>query len=600
MQKPVAPATEAAPEIAETATQQAAGEYLSIAVLAFADLSPQRDQEYFSDGIAEELLNVLARDTDLRVAARTSSFAFKGKEQTIAAIGKALNVDAVLEGSVRKAGDKLRITAQLIDAQSGFHLWSQTYDREFTDIFAVQDEIAQAIVGSLPSSGAPREVAALKQTNRKAYELYLRGRHQLLQRTGSSIGEAQNLFEQSLMIDGSYAPAWADLAMSALLLHVGSYGDLDLDETVAIAGPAIEKALTIDPLLAEAHTAKGLLLGHQRHAHAAIAAYRRSIQLNPSTPNARHLLYLALLRQGKFREAYEVIDRAAAYDPLSAITLENLVTSLSLRGRSDDALIAARRLSDLHPDWLLAKSALANAYNETGRFAEAGALLEQASEAAQPSFLDVRVAFQLMNIKAFDSPLVKNAPVDPASFLDVTQGNHEQARTLVMRQLAREPDNIFFVWRAGWTLWAIDDAPAALKVFEDFLQSPNANALIVTPTSCYPGLYIAGLYRQSGDPAAAQPILDRCRETIDNMSVEGYVPLFFERDMVVELMVLEGRYDDAIAELRTLADSGRFISWWIEFEPIYQPLRDDPRFQEILADLNAFSEREQERYLATR
>lgn len=600
LQNPATPAGEITPEIAAADAQQSTGDYRSIAVLAFTDLSPQGDQEYFSDGIAEELLNVLARDTTLRVAARTSSFAFKGKEQSIGVIGKALNVDAVLEGSVRKAGDQLRITAQLIDVQSGFHLWSQTYDRELTDVFAIQDEIAQAIVGSLPSSGASHKVTAVRQTNREAYDLYLQGRHHLMRRTRPSIERANALFERSVAIDPTYAPAWAELAMSTLLLRrgPGTYGNLDLSEVIAIAGPEIDKALTLDPALAEAHVASGLFKVNKGDSRGALTAYRRAIELNPSTPNARHLLYITLLRNGEFREAFEVIDEAAAFDPLSGIISENHVASLIRRGQTEDAINAAQRLIDLHPDWPLAKLALAYAYNDNRQFAEAARLLDEAATAARSSNLNLQAAFQFITIKFFDHTLVENAPVHPASFLAVIEGRHEQARDLVMELNARDPNDPFNAGRTGWTLWAIGDATGALEVFENSMKLPGVEASLVTRGGCYPGLYVAGLYQYFGDSAAAQPIIDRCRETLANMAAQGYVLPFSERDMPVELLMVEGRYDEALAELRKLADSDQFISWWIEFEPNYRPLYDDPRFQQIVADLNARAEREREKYLA--
>ena len=569
-------------------------------MLAFADLSPEADQEYFSDGIAEELLNVLARETSLRVAARTSSFAFKGKEESISAIGQALNVDAVLEGSVRKAGEKLRITAQLIDAQSGFHLWSQTYDRELTDIFTIQDEIAKAIVGSLPSSEAPREVAAVQQANREAYDLFLQGRHLLLRRTKPSIEEALTLFDRAVEIDPDYAPGWSGLGMSALLLRKGpgTYGDWTYEQVSAIARPAISKALALNPQLADAHTANGLFLSNEGKFTESIAAYRRAIELNPSTPNARHLLYLVLLGEGHFREAYEVIDAAAAFDPLSAITLENHVASFINRGKPEEALSTAKRLLDLHPDWPLSKSAIANAYSANGQFAEAAGFLEASAVVAQSDNINAAAAFGLTNIRVFDHALVREAPVNPASFLAVIEGRHDDARKLVMDLYERDRDNQFIVWRVGWTLWAIGDPDGALKIFNDFLQTPGADVKIVTPYSCYPGLYIAGLYHQAGNNAAASPIIERCSETLNNMLDQDYIPSFYERDMPVELMMVEGRYDDAIAALRELADGGHFVSWWIEIEPNYRPIYDDPRFQEIVADLKAFAENERARYLA--
>ena len=576
--------------------------YKSIAVLAFSDLSPNRDQEYFSDGIAEELLNVLARQTNLRVAARTSSFAFKGSNEDIAAIGQALNVDAVLEGSVRKAGEKVRITAQLIDARSGFHLWSNTYDRVFDDVFAIQDEIAGSIVEALPSSKSDSDLSAVIQTDNEAYDLFLQGRHYLALRTRGSIEKALALFQRVVEIDPDYAPAWAEIGIAANLLSRGpdTYGDWTLNQVTEIAGPAIEKSLSLDPLLAEAHTAKGLFLARQRKSEEAIVEYRKAIALNPSTPNARHLLYLTLTFVGEFSEAHDVIDEAAEFDPLSAIILENRVSSLVLRDQTDEAFEVARQLSNLHPGWPLSISALAAPYSATGRFAEAAKLIETAANLSQSDNAYANASFALINIKMWDHPLVEKAPVDPASFLAVNEGRYEEARTLVMRQFNNNPGNTFAAWRAGWTLWAIGEAEEALDLFERSIDPfEGLEAIDVTsPLGCYPGIYIAGLRQRLGDPSAAEPIIRECNEIIANMEAQGYVLPFYERDMPIELLMLEGKHEEALMALRKLADSGQFISWWIEVEPIYEPVRNDPRFKQIVLDLKLLAERERQRFLA--
>lgn len=601
VQNPTAPEEATASADSQTSNEVADAEYNSIAVLAFADLSPDRDQEYFSDGIAEELLNLLAKNTDLRVAARTSSFAFKGRDQNVSEIGSALNVDTVLEGSVRKAGDRVRITAQLIDARTGFHLWSETYDRELADVFAVQDEIAGAIVNSLPTVAGNVGTLEAERVNNEAYDLYLQGRHQLTLRTRATIEAAKDLFERSLAIEPDYAPAWAELAMSALLLSDGqaTYGELTVEEVRALAEPAVERALTLDPGLAEAHVAQGFLLGHLGGRPGSIASYRKAIELNPSVANARHLLYLTLFDAGEFAEAFEVIDRAVALDPLSAVTVENHVSSLSARGRFEDALAAAKRLYSLHPNWPHSSTALARAYAANGEFAKSVALMERAADATGGNNLDEETAWNLLNLKMFDHPRVKNASVHPASFLAVTQGRYNEARSLAMRNFENNPQRLFAAWRALWTLWAIGEYQAALDFAEAYAAAQQGvnDEWAVRPGSCYPGIYIAGLRQRSGDREGAQSLIGACRAVLSDAERQGRVLAYFEKDMPVELLVLEGRHDEALSELRRLTDSGRFISWWIGSEPIYEPVRDDPRFQSVVADLNARAEKEGEHYL---
>ena len=219
------------------APQAAAPVEKSIAVLAFEDLSPDGDHAYFAEGLSEELLNVLAQVGDLQVAGRTSSFAFKGQNKDLREIGELLNVAHVLEGSVRRAGNRIRVTAQLIKASDGFHLFSQTYDREFTDVFAVQDEIAQEISNALLSEIVGTESMVSTRTDTEAYELYLLARQRIHTRDIYRMREANNMLERVLDIDPLYAPALAQKALVTYLMsdNIGAYGDIPVAEALPVA-----------------------------------------------------------------------------------------------------------------------------------------------------------------------------------------------------------------------------------------------------------------------------------------------------------------------------------------------------------------------------
>jgi len=261
----------------------------SIAVLPFVNLSSDPDQEYFSDGISEELLNLFAKIPNLHVTSRSSAFAFKGKDINIPKVAAQLGVAHVLEGSVRKSGTKLRITAQLIEAESDKHLWSETYDRELDDIFAVQDEISAAIVQALSGIlGVEGEVSkaptATRTVNPEAYQAFLRGKAIGEQRTGPAKYEAIKEYERAIELDQNYAPAYAALAASWISLQKGdgSYGDLTLAEYEARAEPLLEKALALDPNLSETHSALGRLRQEQGDFEAALKALQKAIELNPN------------------------------------------------------------------------------------------------------------------------------------------------------------------------------------------------------------------------------------------------------------------------------------------------------------------------------
>lgn len=328
----------------------------SIVVLPFVNMSSDDEQEYFSDGISEELLNLLAKISDLRVISRTSAFYYKGKNATIEEISNELNVAYVLEGSVRKSGNQLRITAQLIDARTDTHLWSETYDRELKNIFAVQDEISASIVDALKDNlelqveNAPRVEAFI---NTEAHDAYLRGRHLLLQRTKSSIEGAVKNFEKAIELYPGYALAHAELAIANLLLSraPGAYGDLTNGEALARAVPHAEQALKLDPSLAEAQVAAGFVLKRQGQLEQALIRYRRAIEINPSYSNAYTwmgwLLYLDL---GNYVQGIGVREQALRYDPLSRPAIINYLGMLLSSDRYDEASRELEKIATVYPD----------------------------------------------------------------------------------------------------------------------------------------------------------------------------------------------------------------------------------------------------------
>lgn len=299
----------------------------SIAVLPFVNLSSDPEQEFFSDGISEELLNVLAQFPDLRVAARTSSFQFKGDNRDIGEIADLLKVGHVLEGSVRKSGTQLRITAQLIDAASGFHLWSQTYDRELADVFAIQDEISAAIGEALKAKLALQgdDTEALPRVaeagNTAAYEAFLKGRYLINQRGNLAISEARRQLEKSVRLDPEFAPAHAQLAIAITLLlnSASTYGDLSLAEVDRLASPHIEKALALRPDLAEAYGALALLNLNRNNNDEALSYAEQAMKLNPAYTDVVNWKNNALGALGRYRESVQVIDKLLQIDPLSVV-----------------------------------------------------------------------------------------------------------------------------------------------------------------------------------------------------------------------------------------------------------------------------------------
>jgi adenylate cyclase len=286
----------------------------SIAVLPFANWSSDPENEFFSDGISEELINLLTKLPQLQVSARTSSFAFKKKEIGVQSIARELGVKTVLEGSVRRAGKRIRITAQLIDADSGFHVWSETFDRELEDIFAVQDEIARSIVDALEITLSPKQERAIEKTptaNINAYDCYLRGRRFLHDQRGG-LNPAMEEFSRAIEIDPGFALAYAGLADTA---HMSYMWYEKNEANLKRADEASRKALELDPDLAEAHSARGNALTLEKRYEEAEREFEQAIRLDSTLYEAYYFYGRSTLMQGKYEKAAQMFEGACAVRP---------------------------------------------------------------------------------------------------------------------------------------------------------------------------------------------------------------------------------------------------------------------------------------------
>jgi serine/threonine-protein kinase len=349
----------------------------SIAVLPFATAGADADSQYFGDGLAEELINALARVPGLRIAARTSAFRFRGSDLDVREIGNRLGVASVLEGSVRRAGNRLRITAQLIDVADGYHAWSARYDREMVDVFAIQDDIVEAIVQALTPApaGAPRPVVKRPTRNVEAYEVYLKGRHYWHQRSPATMQTAIRLFEQAIALDPEHPLAHAGLA-DCYAIYRGA-GWFTADKAQPRAREAIERAMALGPELAEVQFAQALHAFYfERHWRASIDHLQRAIAINPRLAEARSYLGVCLACDGRVAEAIAAGLDACELEPLSPFVHYVHATSLNIMGRFAEAEASARHVLDLQPDAQVARPALAAALNGLDRFDEAIAAAE--------------------------------------------------------------------------------------------------------------------------------------------------------------------------------------------------------------------------------
>jgi TolB-like protein/tetratricopeptide (TPR) repeat protein len=336
----------------------------SVAVLPFVDMSAGKDQEFFADGISEELLNLLAKVPQIRVIARTSSFSFKGKDVDIAEIARKLNVANVLEGSVRKSGDTLRITAQLIRASDSSHIWSQTYDRKMTDVFAVQDEIAAAVVEQLKVTllgSAPQT----RVTDPKAYSLFLQARELSRQYNAVGFEQAIALYKQALAIDPSYAPAWNGLAN----VYFGQMdlGLMTIEQGLPLGLEAVNKALEHDPSYAPAYGEIALFEGLIERDYAAAARHlEQGLALDPANLEVIGFASIVARRLGRMELAIALAEYVVSRDPVNVDAYDSLGHAYRYSGRLDDSVAAFRNVLSLAPDAGWERTALGNVLLQKG------------------------------------------------------------------------------------------------------------------------------------------------------------------------------------------------------------------------------------------
>jgi serine/threonine-protein kinase len=432
----------------------------SIAVLAFTDMSAAKDQDWFCDGIAEEILNALTPLKGLKVAARTSAFSFKGKGDDLRTIGEKLNVTTVLEGSVRRAGDRVRITVQLSEVATGFQLWSERYDRELKDIFDVQDEIAKAIAERLRvtlAGGKGDRLVEQATTNIEAYQLYLKGRA-LVDRRGATVPVGLSLLQRAVQLDPGYSLAWAGIADALTVLAYS--GAARGSESRAQAMAAARRSIELDPGSAAGHTALACAtLLYENNRAMAKQEFERALELSPSYGMGRawYALFYFQWALGDFEQGIAEARRALNSDPLSAYITMNLGNCLLTAGRLDEAIETDRRAIQLDPESFVARWSLGIALGMAGRSEEAVSTLEAAARMSGRHALALTGLAHVFGQwgKPSEASVVHRELLQrasqryvPATHLALTAeaaGQHEEAMAFVRRAWdEREPP--FILW----------------------------------------------------------------------------------------------------------------------------------------------------------
>jgi TolB-like protein/Tfp pilus assembly protein PilF len=346
----------------------------SIAVLPFDNLSDDKSNAYFTEGVQDEILTRLAKVTDLKVIARTSTQRFKSAPENLSDIARQLGVANILEGSVQKVGDQVRVNVQLINALTNAHLWAEIYDRKLTDIFAVESDIAKTIADTLQaklSSSAEHVLASRPTENPEAHELYLKGRYFWNRRTGTNLQKAADYFQQAIEKDSSYALAFSGLADCHVLLPAYSELGSNPRDELPKALEAARKAVELDDSLGEAHTSLARALASDLQLPAAMSEFKRALELNPNYATAHQWFGECLQSQGHLEEALVELKRAQELDPLSLIINSVLGFALDTVGKSDEAIAQLHRTIEIDPNFVNAHGQLGNVLEHRGRLKEA-------------------------------------------------------------------------------------------------------------------------------------------------------------------------------------------------------------------------------------
>ena len=568
----------------------------SIAVLAFSDLSAAGDQAYFAEGISEELLNVLAQIPDVKVAGRTSSFAFRGQNRGIREIGEILEVAHILEGSVRTQGDRVRVTAQLVKVDDGFHLFSKNYDRELDDIFAVQDDIAREIVTALRATLLGDEpVVTAQATSVEAYEKYLKARQWIHTRDRELMERALVLLDEALEIDPDYAPALAQKGLVLLLLSnsEGAYGDIPAELALQMSRPLIDQAIAVDPGLAEAHAILGLWYrqGSRTRSEEAIAALRKALSIAPTMPNANNWLANELDGIENHGERVRLYEMVVENDPLYRPAFNNLVFNyLQTRGtdRAEALISRVERISGGSPNILVTRGALALS---EGRLADARRLLAEAYDFNRSA--DVVRNWYSSALAALGEYASAVDAASGASKLPIlsSAGRRDAAEAVFESlelpfftggDLANIGAWMLFEERYGEFIALLEKRAAE----EDWIGAqPAPEDLWGTPHLINTAIALQAI----GRDAEARRVLDRVRQFLDEQARAGANNSGFWSSRS-EYAALTGEVESMLENLRrTLGAGGIGIAGFLS--PAFDPYREDPRFialeQEGISRANA-------------
>lgn len=565
----------------------------SIAVLPFVNMSSDPEQEYFSDGISEEILNVLAKIPKLHVTSRSSAFAFKGKEINISEVATTLGVNNILEGSVRKAGKHIRITAQLIEAGSDKHLWSETYDKELTDIFAIQDEISSAIVTALKGKLGLNVTLAtrdMSHINLEAHNEYLRGRFFVEKRTKKDLEKALQYFENAIEIAPDYALAWMGKAWASLFLSEYRYGNILNEVAINNARPATEKALQLAPYLPEAHAIKGLLESYNDEPEKATLHFQKAIMLNPNYADAYH--WYATVDP---RKESELLKKALQLDPMSISINYAYGHLLAHTDQFEQAAALAQHMLELDRDNPKTYELLYVLSEEAGEIGDALFYQEKMVQLNPINLYRFYVFSQFWHYGLDQQALeLWRGSETYEAMQHFLNKEYDKAQQVGSDVYPRNEDDKFGSWmRATYEM--------ASGNYADSIKFLNASKTFLAGFGFAQHLdvelfYLAPSYRMIGDTESLDQILSKWKVNLAHLTDAGRTDLDIYYAM---LALLEDNIESAIQYIQSSLskDKNYFLGPEFTIYSFYEPLRAHPKWPGIMKESELRASKVREQYL---
>ncbi len=595
-----------------TSARQAAASANSIVVLPFVDMTADRLDQSFCDGLTEELSNWLAQIPTLRVVAHTSAFAFRGQSVDVRKIGKALDTDHVLEGSMRRSGDHMRVTVQLVDARNGYRLWSQDFDKPMGDMIQVQEDISRSVAGVLRvrlTADSDRQFAARRIADPKAYQLYLLARHHS-QQMPESLDQEIDLYRQVLVADPNFAPAYTDLAYA--LLNEGVFRSRPIADVAAQVEPLIANALRLDNRLSSAYAVRGALRASQSRTKDALDDLQFAISLNPSDMGAFAEIGRIQLMEGRPRDSLKSYDQAASLDPLNFTLQGARCTLLTDMAQYEAAAKTCEGARNLQPGNALGSDGLTWLASSQGHIAEA---LQWNGESlkADPTgdfnlywtrailLLAVGTAAPARAVVETGRKLTKNESDSNTALLRVTyrEGGAEALRSYLTSARLEQSSGFSALFESAYARLLLGDAQAVKDLIARALAAPDRPSGYADDAWSARGdwpigesyrIDLAAAELALGDRTSAQRELDKVLALLDGMIAAGV-----ERNATYALRAkvyaLQGRADDAMRDLGNAVKLGWRSAWWATHEPYLASLWGRSDFQALMAQVSRSNER---------